>query len=791
MLYRKVFAAQANQLLWRGSGHAAWLPHPSLALGDHGCQAVCVWVCDSGANGSWTSEMHPRRLRAVEGFKIMIMEPARAALSSHLTGLPMLIPSNLLPEASNCFAVSISKKEGEGAGTKDPRVGLSTDLGRVEVFDATLGANQPQPPPLNRMARAWPIQHLVVTGALLCGRRSELLYLSPQDLMCSSVSRPSHLSPLLPRLGRCSPFVLLAVWGALGRLGMAAEVESRDDINGSGIPSVHDFIRRGCHTVAVLGDYLYIDGGQLTERVNGMNTTWSIDLTEAWTAETVPLRAIWKTAPLRSKQIHWTDPSTTSLYTWGGITSDGSPPSQDLWRFQADGSGGGSWTQVTQRDFLTFSKLKGTSGSAFTQTTDVGFAFGGAATKSSDSSVAKDLPGYATPGLVSYNFQTGEWENSTTSSYGGYGTSLNARAEYVPFGPNGLLLFLGGAETPVDATNDTIVETNWNRITMVDPVTKQWHTQTTSGTKPPTIESHCSVGVPGPNGTYEIYLYGGVSYQLRDTSPEVYVLSLPGFVFFEGPTDAPPRSDHQSDPWPYGIGILDMTELKWTDSYDPDALAYDSPAVVKEWYDAGNLENMHWDSTEVEAIFMNQDLAPSAAPTHNAVATNSHSTGAIVGGAVGGVLGVAALSMMSFMLVRRSRRARVDTPDSGRQLAPGDSDQEEIAEYKPEPWPKDHQGSRYTYSPDSVLGGGAVHSPSISRQPYPHVHYAETYKPHNTWLSELSGHQDGIVPIRGGELPGTELRVSELMDPNTQWAYELPAPLHSPRPELPDRKYSR
>lgn len=50
---------------------------------------------------------------------------------------------------------------------------------------------------------------------------------------------------------------------------MAAEVESRDDINGSGIPSVHDFIRRGCHTVAVLGDYLYIDGGQLTERVNG------------------------------------------------------------------------------------------------------------------------------------------------------------------------------------------------------------------------------------------------------------------------------------------------------------------------------------------------------------------------------------------------------------------------------------------------------------------------------------------------------------------------------------------
>ncbi len=41
------------------------------------------------------------------------------------------------------------------------------------------------------------------------------------------------------------------------------------------------------------------------------------------------------------------------------------------------------------------------------------------------------------------------------------------------------------------------------------------------------------------------FLYGGVSDQIRDTSSEVYVLSLPGFVFFKGPTDAPPRSDHQ------------------------------------------------------------------------------------------------------------------------------------------------------------------------------------------------------------------------------------------------------
>ncbi|KAI1421022.1 hypothetical protein F5Y12DRAFT_67382 [Xylaria sp. FL1777] len=632
--------------------------------------------------------------------------------------------------------------------------------------------------------------------------------------------------------GRCSPFVLLAVWGALGRPGIARELglASRDDANSSDIPSAHDFVRRACHTLAVLGDYLYIDGGQMTERVDGsapadspsfnVATTWSINMTESWTNDTVQLRSIPKAAPLLSKQIHWTDPSAESLYTWGGFTSDGSSPSQALWRFSPDGSGGGAWAQVTQRDYLDFSRLKGTFGSAFTQAEGVGYSFGGAVMKSSDGSVAKSIPGYATPGLVSYNFQTGVWDNTTVTmaSYGGYGTSLNARAEYVPFGPNGLLMLLGGAETPVDATNDTIVEILWNRISMVDPVTKKWHTQTTSGTKPPTIESHCSVGVPGPNGTYEIFIYGGVSDQIRGTSPEVYVLSLPGFVFFKGPDDAPPRSDHQcvvvgkggrqmlsmggvdgenrtftapttADPWTYGLGVLDMTELKWTDSYDADAADYDSPAVVKQWYDDGNLQNVHWDSEEVEAIFMTQQTTSTPTPSHtpSALGGSPQPTGVIVGGAVGGVLGVAVIGMMSFLLVRRNRRARADTPDSRRRLAPSAGDLHQIAEYKPEPWPKDyHRGPRY-YSPDSILSGPTVHSPPMSPQP----RYDETRE---IWRSELSGHQDGIVTtvaaVRVGELPGTEPCVGEL-DPNTQWAHELPAPLESDRTELPDRKYSR
>lgn len=265
-----------------------------------------------------------------------------------------------------------------------------------------------------------------------------------------------------------------------------------------------------------------------------------------------------------------------------------------------------------------------------------------------------------------------------------------------------------------------------------------------------------------------------------------------------------------ADPWTYGIGILDLTELKWTDSYDPDAPAYDSPAVVKEWYDAGNLADMQWDSAEVEAIFMTQGSAATPTPTQRAVASSPHSTGVIVGGAVGGVLGVAALGMMSFLLVRRRRRrrdssssstTRFNTPGLGRhrqqqqQSSPNASVQEEIGEYRPEPWPKDHHASRYAYSPDSLLSGAtATQSPSVSPYPLLYPNYAKTHGEvplHGGWRSELPAHQDGVVGVVGGELPGTEPRIGELMDSSIQWAYELPAPLGSDRTELPDRPYLR
>ncbi|KAI2629353.1 hypothetical protein GGS21DRAFT_492277 [Xylaria nigripes] len=629
--------------------------------------------------------------------------------------------------------------------------------------------------------------------------------------------------------GTWSPSVLLAVWGALGRLGLGTELEIRYD-NGdnrneipNSIPRAEDFVRLRGHTVAAIGDYLYIDGGELIERVKGVDTyevgtTWSIDLAKSWTNETVKIQSIPKSSPGLSRQTHWIDASTKSLYTWGGFTLNGSSPSRELWQLMTNGAGGGTWSQVTQRDYLAFSKLKGTFGTAFTQSKDAGYAFGGAVMHSSDGSIDKESPGYATPGLVSYNFHTGEWVNSSTSSYGGYGTSINARAEFVPFGPNGLLLFLGGAETPVDATNETIVEVNWNSITMVDPVTNQWYKQSTSGTKPPTVESHCSVGVPGPNGTYEIFMYGGISGQLSGATSEVYVLSLPGFVFFEGPKDAPSRSDHQcaivgkgqrqmlsqggingenrtytgtptADPWKYGIGVLDMTELRWTDSYNPDAPDYDSPAQVKNWYEAGNLQRMTWDSKEVADLFLKEPShAPMTVPTQRVSASSS--TGQIAGIAIGCVFGVAAIGILAYFLIRRNRRmrSRPDTSNSQRHLAPLDCDPELVIQSKPEPVPKDDYSPRYyQYSAESIQSAVPPYSPTITTTAI----FVDAHEYRRTWRSELPGQRHGFVSVQSVELPCTQPRSSESKKTDIQTAYELPVPIESFRVELPDQNYSR
>ena len=173
---------------------------------------------------------------------------------------------------------------------------------------------------------------------------------------------------------------------------------------------------------------------------------------------------------------------------------------------------------------------------------------------------------------------------------------------------------------------------------------------------------------------------------------QVYILSLPGFVWFKSnDSSAEARTAHTCelignrqmisigglnpsksqrvnfavsgvDSNPQGLGIFDMVDLKWTNTYDANAAAYEVPNVVREWYsNPASTSSVQWSSTQLESLFAIQSSAnppttspaPSSAPT--ASATN---TGAIVGGIVGGIACLSLLSVLAWVLVRRHRRNR-------------------------------------------------------------------------------------------------------------------------------------
>ena len=57
----------------------------------------------------------------------------------------------------------------------------------------------------------------------------------------------------------------------------------------------------------------------------------------------------------------------------------------------------------------------------------------------------------------------------------------------------------------------------------------------------------------------------------------------------------------ERDPWRHSLGVFDMTALEWRNEFDPDLGDYETPQMVKDWYDENpswNLE-MEWDDSTV------------------------------------------------------------------------------------------------------------------------------------------------------------------------------------------------
>ena len=256
----------------------------------------------------------------------------------------------------------------------------------------------------------------------------------------------------------------------------------------------------------------------------------------------------------------------------------------------------------------------------------------------------------------------------------------------------------------------------------------------------------------------EIFLYGGQagngawsasSATLEDiaTLDEVYILSLPSFVWFKvNYTSSDPRIEHtcvtagnrqmlsigginptatslsaaanDTDPFWEGIKVFDLTALQWTNYYNASAAPYTAPTAVTAHYAAGSRYPSAWSSDDLESLFVKNKteaatpVKPSApdSPQPEAPSTTNRKAG-VLGGAVGGTAGLVIAGLVLYFLARK-RANRKNRKREGSKPPPkytdGELDSMEAA-------PK--AGQAHAYEADS-------------RQALPHEVDSEQNPPH-------------------------------------------------------------
>jgi len=132
------------------------------------------------------------------------------------------------------------------------------------------------------------------------------------------------------------------------------------------------------------------------------------------------------------------------------------------------------------------------------------------------------------------------------------------------------------------------------------------------------------------------------------------------------------------DPAPNGMLVFDMTTMQWKDSYDANAGPYKRPDDLNTWYSNGSFDKVNWSSNQVRQLFARKSTTtpsssqnPGSSPTSTSTSsdspgadagsageTQSTSTpvGAIAGGVVGGVAGVALIGATVWFALRRRKQ---------------------------------------------------------------------------------------------------------------------------------------
>ena len=239
------------------------------------------------------------------------------------------------------------------------------------------------------------------------------------------------------------------------------------------------------------------------------NSTYSLDLSTSWSPSDAHFNVIDKgSCPVLNRPNLWPHPDGKSYYSFNGdvskaIAYEGRHPPEEpqLWQFIPNGITNGTWRLAQEESSLIQSQSSRSvsgNGSAY--------ILGGITTWRSAYGYDMNYVGSA-DGIISYDMQSQDWDNRSMSGLSSTGCWYEGELHWIDnLGGSGLVVALGGVSA--QATPNLVGEflVKFSDVTFFDPLSGEWRKQATTGDIPPARRRACSVGVPGDNGTYEVWL---------------------------------------------------------------------------------------------------------------------------------------------------------------------------------------------------------------------------------------------------------------------------------------------
>ncbi|KAF2085940.1 hypothetical protein K490DRAFT_74814 [Saccharata proteae CBS 121410] len=461
---------------------------------------------------------------------------------------------------------------------------------------------------------------------------------------------------------------------------------------------LNDFCRRWGHQTTVIDRKLYIDGGQVTWNPMSQNplnytNTWlsyqNLDILNQGMPQLEANLSKNSTVPDLSGGVLWGDDVNKVFYLFGGEYVDGASPEDfQPWAYDVLLD---QWNQTSSTAASQIQRVSYGAGTTVNQT-GIGYYLGGWLNNNTVPSWG-ELP-LATSNLISYNMVEDTWTNAT-------GPDTTGRAEgvmvYIPASDQGLLVYFGGIMDPFK--NGTVVGSAMSTIYIYDIASTKWYTQTATGEIPDMRRKFCAGATWAQDqSSYNIYLYGGLGVNNGSSNgssafDDVYILSLPSFTWIKWyPTTSGPGS-------PHGIlscNVIDNSQMLIIGGWFPESQDCDAPTIwgthnlnlgedgpqkamwdlfepnITEYLVPPEIISVvggtstggatvkspaSWDNRDLPVYFTRIPSYSARAATRSIPTTTSTSTsssskksstdvGAIAGGAVGGVLGLAAILLL-------------------------------------------------------------------------------------------------------------------------------------------------